>query len=138
MPGLDPGIDHSSKEVFAKMDCRVKPGNDDSDVVQRFTMKRIISGWASANDYFVGNPDAALDTLQKKYYKQVPITDLKEQFGGQKMFTSAEWKKLYADGTVTQWLQQVTDFFVRFANISNPVPASQYFDSKLYLETIKG
>jgi len=104
----------------------------------RDVLKRIISGWASANDYFVGNPDAALDTLQKKYYKQVPITDLKEQFGGQKMFTSAEWKKLYADGTVTQWLQQVTDFFVRFANISNPVPASQYFDSKLYLETIKG
>ena len=104
----------------------------------RDVLKRIISGWASANDYFVGNPDAALDTLQKKYYKQVPITDLKEQFGGQKMFTSAEWKKLYADGTVTQWLQQVTDFFVRFANIGNPVPASQYFDSKLYLETIKG
>jgi NitT/TauT family transport system substrate-binding protein len=65
----------------------------------RDVLKRIISGWASANDYFVGNPDAALDTLQKKYYKQVPITDLKEQFGGQKMFTSAEWKKLYADGT---------------------------------------
>jgi hypothetical protein len=25
MPGLDPGIHHSSK----KMDCRVKPGNDE-------------------------------------------------------------------------------------------------------------
>jgi hypothetical protein len=25
MPGLDPGIHHSSE----KMDCRVKPGNDD-------------------------------------------------------------------------------------------------------------
>jgi NitT/TauT family transport system substrate-binding protein len=67
----------------------------------------------------------------------VPIGDLKEQFGGQKMFTSAEWSKLYADGTVTKWLQQVTDFFVRFANISNPTPASQYFDPRLYLETIK-
>jgi NitT/TauT family transport system substrate-binding protein len=103
----------------------------------RDVLKGIVSGWASANDYFVANPDAALDTLQKNYYKQVPITDLKEQFGGQKMFTSAEWRKLYADGTVTKWLQQVTDFFVRFANINSPVPASQYFDPKLYLETIK-
>jgi sulfonate transport system substrate-binding protein len=101
-------------------------------------LKRIIQGWASANDYFITNHDAALDTLQKNDYKQVPIGDLKEMFGAQKMFTSAEWRKLYADGTVTKWLQQVSDFFVRFANISNPVPASRYFDPKPYLETIKG
>ncbi len=65
-------------------------------------------------------------------------SDLKEQFKAQKMFTSADWKKLYADGTVTKWLQQVTDFFVRFGGIQNPVPASKYFDPKLYLETIAG
>jgi sulfonate transport system substrate-binding protein len=101
------------------------------------TLQNIIRGWASANDYMIKNPDAALEQLQTKHYKQVPLTDLKEQFHGQKMFTSAEWHKLYADGTVTKWLQQVTDFFVRFANISNPTPASQYFDPKFYLETIK-
>jgi len=29
MPGLDPGIHPSSKEILSKeMDCRVKPGND--------------------------------------------------------------------------------------------------------------
>jgi hypothetical protein len=33
MPGLDPGIHHSSKEVLAKMDCRVKPGNDNRATV---------------------------------------------------------------------------------------------------------
>jgi NitT/TauT family transport system substrate-binding protein len=31
----------------------------------------------------------------------------------------------------------VTDFFVRFGGIQNPVPASQYFDPKIYLDTIK-
>src|SRR5216683_5767148 len=31
MPGLDPGIHPSSQEAFSKkMDCRVKPGNDDT------------------------------------------------------------------------------------------------------------
>jgi hypothetical protein len=31
MPGLDPGIHQSSEEHFSKkMDCRVKPGNDEA------------------------------------------------------------------------------------------------------------
>ena len=41
-------------------------------------------------------------------------------------------------GVVTHWLQQVTDFYARVGGIQNPVPASQYFDSKLLLESIKG
>ncbi|HMN79051.1 MAG TPA: ABC transporter substrate-binding protein, partial [Burkholderiaceae bacterium] len=102
------------------------------------TLKGIIRGWASANDWFIANSGAALEQLQSKHYQQVPLTDLKEQYGAQKMFTSAQWRTMYADGTVTKWLQQVTDFFVRFANIQNPVPASQYFDTKPYMETIKG
>ena len=100
-------------------------------------LEGIIRGWASANDYFIANSDAALEHLQTEHYKEVPLSDLKEQFHAQKMFTAAEWHKMYADGTVTKWLQQVTDFFVRFANIQNPVPASQYFDPRLYLRTIK-
>ena len=98
----------------------------------------IIRGWAEANDYIIANADAALDALQKKHYQQVPLDELKEQYKAQKMFTSGEWRKMYADGTVTGWAQQVTDFFVRFGNIANPVPASKYFDTSLYLETIKG
>jgi NitT/TauT family transport system substrate-binding protein len=103
----------------------------------RETCANIIRGWAEANDYMIANPEPALDALQKKHYDQVPLADLKEQFKAQKMFTSHDWRKLYADGTVTKWLQQVTDFFVRFGGIQNPVPASKYFDPKLYLDTIK-
>ena len=44
---------------------------------------------------------------------------------------------LYADGTLTKWLQQVTDFFSATGNIPNPVPASRYFDSSIYLDTIE-
>jgi sulfonate transport system substrate-binding protein len=109
---------------------------DDYYAKNRAVCANIIRGWAEANDYFIANSDKALDELQKNHYQQVPITDLKEQFKAQKMFTSKDWKKLYADGTVTNWLQQVTDFFVRFGGIQNPVPASQYFDPKLYLETL--
>jgi NitT/TauT family transport system substrate-binding protein len=96
---------------------------------------RVVKGWMDANDAFIANPDAALTSLQKNNYSQVPIGDLREQYAAQKMFTSAEWKKLYADGTVTTWLQQVTDFFASVANIPNAVPASTYFDPKLFLAT---
>ena len=38
---------------------------------------------------------------------------------------------------MTQWLQQVTDFFVENAKIPNALKADQYFDPKLYLDTVK-
>ncbi len=104
----------------------------------RAVCANVIRGWAEANDYMVGNPDAALAALQKAHYPTVPLEELKNQFGAQKMFTSAHWRPKYADGTVTTWLQQVSDFFIRFGKIENPVPASKYFDASLYLETIKG
>jgi NitT/TauT family transport system substrate-binding protein len=100
-------------------------------------LARIIRVWAAGNDFMVKQSDEALDILHKNYYKDVPLADLKEQLGAQKMFPSAEWSKMYADGTVTKWLQNVTDFFADFANIPNAVPASKYFDPKIYLNTIK-
>ncbi|MCC2674720.1 MAG: transporter, substrate-binding protein, partial [Ramlibacter sp.] len=61
----------------------------------------------------------------------------KEQFKASKYYTNAEWRKNYQDGTVTKWLQQVTDFFVSTANIQNAVKAQDYFDPKPFLETVK-
>ena len=53
------------------------------------------------------------------------------------MFSSREWKRLYSDGTVVKWLQQVSDFFMTGANATNATPATEYFDPSLYLATIK-
>ncbi|MGE0751596.1 MAG: ABC transporter substrate-binding protein [Variibacter sp.] len=100
------------------------------------TCTRIINGWVAANDYMIAHPDEALAELQKKNYSQVPLEDLKVQYAAQKMFPAAEWKKLYQDGTVTKWLQQVTDFFVSQGNIPNAVPAKTYFDSSLFVKTV--
>jgi NitT/TauT family transport system substrate-binding protein len=102
----------------------------------REVCQRVIRGWAEANDALLKG-DAAVEALQKSQYAQVPLADFKEQFKASKYFTSAEWRKLYADGTVTKWLQQVTDFFIKAGGIQNAVPASQYFDAKLYLDTVK-
>ena len=99
---------------------------------------RVVRGWAASNDDLMKNSAEILPIIQKNNYPQVPLTDLQEQFKASRYYSSAEWRKLYADGTATRWQQQVTDFFVRFGNIQNPVPASTYFDTKLYMDTVKG
>jgi NitT/TauT family transport system substrate-binding protein len=100
------------------------------------TLAKLIKGWAEANDYIIANNGEALASLQKAHYSQTPLADINEQFKAQKMFSSHEWKRLYADGTVTNWLQQSTDFFMANAGIKDFTPASKYFDSSLYLETV--
>jgi NitT/TauT family transport system substrate-binding protein len=103
----------------------------------RDVLVRVIKAWAEGNEYLTGKTDEALEVLQKKRYPQVPLADFKEQYAAEKAFPAAEWRKLYADGTVTKWLQQVTDFFVATGNIPNPIPASQYFDPSIYMDAIK-
>ncbi len=104
----------------------------------RDTLVRVVKAWSAGNEFLTGKTDEALETLQKKHYPQVPLADFKEQYQAQKAFPTAEWRKLYADGTVTKWLQQVTDFFATTGNIANPIPASQYFDSSIYMDATKG
>lgn len=111
-------------------------GNDYFDK-NKEVLIRIIDAWVKANDYLVTKSDDAIAILQKSHYQNVPLPDLKDQFKAEKVFTSAEWRQKYADGTVTKWLQQVTDFFTAFAKIENPVPASTYFDPSLYLAAVK-
>lgn len=103
----------------------------------RAVIDQLIRGWLTANDHLLAHTDEALEVLQKNHYQQVPLADLKDQFKFSKYFTAAEWRPKYADGTVTKWLQQVSDFFAQSGNIANPVPASAYFDPKPYLEVVK-
>lgn len=100
-------------------------------------LARIIRGWADANDYMVRNSAAAADALQKDHYQKAAVSDVTEAIKAQKMFSSREWKRLYADGTVVKWLQQVSDFFMADAGTTATKSASEYLDTSLYLSTIK-
>ena len=101
-------------------------------------LRSLVTAWAQANDEIVKNPDAAAEQLQKTQYKDVPLDEFRQQFKQAKYFSSKEWRAKMNDGSVTQWLQGVTDFFVKTGNIQNPVPANKYFDPSVYLEAIKG
>jgi NitT/TauT family transport system substrate-binding protein len=103
----------------------------------RDVLARIIRAWTEGNDMMIARTNEALEILHKNYYQQVPDRDLKEQFGAERVFPTAVWRQLYVNGTVTRWLQQVSDFFVRFAKIENPVPAAQYFDPSVFVSVVK-
>jgi NitT/TauT family transport system substrate-binding protein len=103
----------------------------------RDVLTRMIAGWAEANAQITAQPDASAEMLQKAQYKEVPLADFKEQFKASRYYSNADWITRYRDGTVTRWLQQVTDFFVANANIQNALKADQYFDAKLFLDTVK-
>ena len=102
----------------------------------RDILANVIRGWAEANDYMVRNTAATAEALQRAHYDQTPLSDIVAQLKAQKMFTSREWKRLYADGSVVRWLQQASDFFTAEAGISDAVPASDYFDPSLYLSIV--
>jgi NitT/TauT family transport system substrate-binding protein len=104
----------------------------------RPVLSRVIRAWGEGNDMMIARTNEALELLQQKYYPNVPTRELKEQFGAERVFATAAWKQLYSSGKVTTWLQQVTDFFVRVGNITNAVPAKQYFDPSIFLSTVKG
>ncbi|MCR4266682.1 ABC transporter substrate-binding protein [Nitratireductor sp. ZSWI3] len=97
-------------------------------------LERVIKAWLPANKDLIEDADATLAMLQKEKYADVPIEDLREQYGAQKLFSAADWAKMYQDGTVATWLDRVTDFYVGIGGISDPVKAEGYFDPSLFLK----
>jgi NitT/TauT family transport system substrate-binding protein len=100
-------------------------------------LSRIIRGWVEANDYMVRNSAAAAQALHNNHYTQASLSDVTEAFKAQKLFSSREWKRLYLDGTVVKWLQQVSDFFMAEAGVTSSTRASDYFDPSLYLAEVR-
>ncbi len=97
---------------------------------------KVIKGWVPANDFLVSKPEQALQILHDNYYQQVPLAELTEQYQAQKVFLSEEWVPKYKDGTVTNWLSQVTGFFESIGAIDDPVPATEYFHPEPYIEIV--
>jgi len=103
---------------------------------RRDTLMALSRAWATANDHLLANPDAAVEQIQAERYKNVPVAELKEQYKASKLFPTQEWVKLYRDGTVTKWLDQVTDFNVEIGAMKDPIRAATYFDATLMPQAI--
>jgi NitT/TauT family transport system substrate-binding protein len=101
---------------------------------QKDTLKRIIRAWTAANDMLTNQPQEALKVLHDKYYSNIGQGDVEEMYKAAKWYSTSQWAQYYRDGSVTKWLNQVTQFNVDIGAIQNPTMADKYFDPSLFLE----
>ncbi len=94
-------------------------------------LKQIVKAWIPANELLVYNPRNSVEILSENYYKKVPTSDLWEQYQAERVLPTTDWITFYQDGTISKWLDQVTNTYVEVGAFENPRPASVYFDSKL-------
>lgn len=105
---------------------------DDYYAANKDLLRRFIRGWIAANDELVKDPQPSLATIGKQYDGVTPA-QLQVMYKAEKVFNARDWASRYKDGTVTKWLQHVTDVYVALGAMQNPKPASEYFDPSLYL-----
>lgn len=108
---------------------------DDYYTANKDVLRRFLRGWVAANDALVKDPERSLAVIGKQYDGVTPA-QLQTMYKAEKVFTSREWVARYKDGTVTKWLQHVTDVYVALGAMQNPTPASSYFDPNLYLGVV--
>ncbi len=101
------------------------------------TLHKIIRGWIDANDQLVHDPERAL-AIVGKHYDGIAPAEMMSMYRAEKAFDTKTWAKYYRDGTVTRWLNQVTDVYVKLGAIDHPIPAQQYFDPSLFLKAVRG
>lgn len=106
-----------------------------ASTANREVLRRFLHGWVSANDMLVKEPDRSLSIILKQYEGVTPA-QMQTMYKAEKVFAAKDWVGRYKDGTVTKWLQHVTDVYVALGAMQNPTPASTYFDPTLYLGVV--
>ena len=101
------------------------------------TLHGVIRGWMDANEQLVHDTERALAIVGKQYDGIGPA-EMMSMYRAEKAFDTKTWAKYYRDGTLTRWLNQVTDVYVKLGAIEHPIPAQQYFDPSLFLKAVQG
>jgi NitT/TauT family transport system substrate-binding protein len=83
-----------------------------------------------AMDYRAANLDRSIELTTA--YLKAPKEMTANVAHSRKLLTSADLKAFNADGTVEKWLASFNDMFKQFGTIKDPLPPSQYYDSKLF------
>lgn len=111
--------------------------SDDFFANRKDTLRRLIRGWIDANDALVHDSEKSLAIIGQKY-PGIPLPEIASMYRAEKAFDAKTWAGYYRNGTVTHWLDHVTDVYVKLGAMENPVSARQYFDPSLFLEVVHG
>ena len=94
-------------------------------------LRAIIRGWAEANDYLIGADRRGARRPAEEALPAGAVARPQGAVQGVEDVHVDGVAKLYADGTVTKWLQQVTDFFVTLRQASRTrCRRRKYFDAE--------
>lgn len=102
----------------------------------RDALVRVARGWLKANDYFHRNRDAALTMLHENRYSDLPFEQVQTMLDALTIYSNDEWRELYENGSITQWLNQTTDFFAEASDFTPDLRAEEYFDREIFLEAL--
>ena len=100
-------------------------------------LRKIIRAWAKANDYLMANTPDSLKLIHAKASSNIPFSDIEAAWQAETCETSKDWLKLYQDGTAAKWIGQVTQVFVEIGSIGKWVDPKEFFDTSLYLSSVK-
>ncbi len=103
----------------------------------REALIRLVRGWVKANEYLVTRRGEALAMLHKEKYANLSRAEVDSMINALDVYDTAQWRRLYQDGTVAGWLNQTTDFFAKSGNLKDVLKADRYFDPSLFLEATR-
>ena len=139
VPGAKKLVDASAYYPKAAIVGGWAARNDFYDEEPARRCARSSRGWAEANDCMIAQLRRGRSRrCRRSTTRKCRSPTFKEQFKALEVLHLGRVAQAVRRRHGHRWLQQVTDFFVALGNIQNPVPASKYFDPKLYLETVKG
>lgn len=95
-------------------------------------LKRFVKALQQANDYRYDHPAETLAITSK--FLNVKPEQIEPVFKYVTYYTTAEFLEYSKDGTIEKWLQNEVDFFEKLGKVQNPLPASEFYLSKLYLD----
>ncbi len=112
-------------------------------------------GWIANTNFMAKNPEGARRFIRAimrantvrlngdetvsltSKFSEVPADLLRKDLEAVTSLSTAELKVAFKDGTVEKWLNSLSDIFVEIGRIKAPIPTSQYFNKKLFLEATK-
>jgi NitT/TauT family transport system substrate-binding protein len=96
------------------------------------TIRKMNAVIKEALDYRRDNLDESVKITAE--FLGVPVEPLAAEAPQARLPSSEELEQLTADGSVNGWLDTLANLYVDFGRISDPVPASEFYLSKFYID----
>lgn len=101
-------------------------------------LQKLAAAWLEINAELTGNTEESLKKVHETGYKDdMPLEQVRHNFGFEKTFDNATWAKYFEDGTAAGWLGATTRTFVEVGGLPEYTDPAEYFDTEILLNAYK-